>query len=164
MNRKQAVKQIERAMVRIRRSQTRRVIGSLMERETRRRIKVSHIFVVDAIEEAITEGSQELTVGAVAEHLGVDPSRASRMVASAVKAGYVSRAASQGDGRRSLLNLTGKGLECAREARNFRIAFFGRLMDNWPDRDCQEFARLLARFTETPSEPTTPRTPPTKRA
>jgi len=162
-NRQAALAKIEQAMVRIRRSQTRRAIGRLMERETGRSQKASHTFVVDALEEASAENDQEATVGAVAERLGVDPSRASRMVASAVKAGYVKRAASQGDGRRILLRLTSKGLACAREARDFRITFFGRLVENWTDRDCREFARLLSRFTELTSEIVSLRTSPRKR-
>lgn len=135
-------------MVRIRRSQTRHSISRQMERETGRRLEVSHTFVVDALEQAGEEGDQEPTVGAVAERLGVDPSRASRMVSAAVKAGYVKRVASQQDGRRILLRLTGKGLQCAREAREARTAFFARAVGNWPDRDIGEFARLLTRFTE----------------
>ena len=161
-NRQKALAKIEQAMVRIRRSQTRRAIGRLMERETGRSLEASHTFVVDALEEAAAD-DQESTVGAVAERLGVDPSRASRMVASAVKAGFVKRAASQGDGRRILLRLTSKGLECASEARDFRIAFFGRLVESWTDQDCGEFARLLTRFTESTSENVSLRTPPRKR-
>lgn len=161
-NRQKALAKIEQAMVRIRRSQTRRAIGRLMERETGRSLEASHTFVVDALEEAAAD-DQEPTVGAVAERLGVDPSRASRMVASAVKAGFVKRTASQGDGRRILLRLTSKGLECASEARDFRIAFFGRLVESWTDQDCGEFARLLTRFTESTSENVSLRTPPRKR-
>jgi len=36
----------------------------------------------------------------------------------------------------------------AQEVRRFRMAYFGRLMDDWPNRDCLEFARLLTKFTE----------------
>ena len=147
-DRKDALATIEQAMVRIRRSQTRRAIGRLMEQQTGRRRSVSLTFVVDALEEIAGEPHPQPTVGAVGERLGIDPSRASRMVASAVKAGYVRRVASQGDGRRILLHLTPKGLQCAGEAREFRTRFFARLMQDWPDRDCRDFARLLRKFTE----------------
>src|SRR5437660_389406 len=40
-------------------------------------------------------GAGEITVGAVARHLGVDPSVASRMVSDCISAGYLIRAASQ---------------------------------------------------------------------
>jgi DNA-binding MarR family transcriptional regulator len=162
-DRQAALAKIERAMVRIRRSQTRRAIGRLMERETGRSLETSHAFVVDAMDEASAENDQEPTVGAVAERLGADPSRASRMVASAVKAGYVKRVASQGDGRKTFLRLTSEGLACAREARDFRIAHFGRLVENWTDRECREFARLLGGFTESTSEIASIRTSPRKR-
>lgn len=163
MDRQAALAKIEQAMVRIRRSQTRRAIGRLMKRETGRSLDASHAFVIDALEEASAEDNQEPTVGDVAERLGVDPSRASRMVASAVKAGYVKRIASQGDGRKTLLCLTSEGLACAREARDFRIAHFGRLVDNWTDRDCREFSRLLSRFTESTSEASSRPTSPGKK-
>ena len=153
MSRKDALAMIERAMVRVRRSQTRQTLGRLMERATGRRLNISHSFVVDALEEGLDDDGREPTVGTVAERLGIDPSRASRMVASAVKAGYVRRVASQEDGRRILLRLTGKGRQCAAKARGFRTAFFARVVEDWADRDCAEFARLLSKFTEPQSAP-----------
>ena len=48
--RRDALSQIERAMVRIRRSQTRRTIGRVMERELGTRFNMAHSFVVDALD------------------------------------------------------------------------------------------------------------------
>jgi len=78
--RQDALSQIERAMVRIRRSQTRRTIGRVMERELGIRFNMTHSFVVDALDETNGVPGNEPSVGMVAEHLGVDPSRASRPV------------------------------------------------------------------------------------
>jgi hypothetical protein len=44
------------------------------------------------------------------------------------------------------LRLTGEGP--AAMVRRFRMKFFARLMAEWPDSDCADFARLLTRFTE----------------
>ena len=145
--RKEALMQIDRAMVRIRRSQTRRTIGRLMERQLGVSFNPAHSFVVDAIDE-LDDANEQTSVGTVAERLGIDPSRASRMVASAVRAGHVRRTASENDGRRTCLQLTGSGRKLLQRARSFRADFFSKLMAGWPDADCSEFARLLTKFTE----------------
>jgi DNA-binding MarR family transcriptional regulator len=145
-----AILRIDRAMVRIRRSQTRRTIGRLMERELGTRFDMAHSFVVDALDEARSSVGEEPSVGTVAEYLGVDPSRASRMVADALRGGYVKRVASQADGRRMHLELTGAGRKLLRTASRFRRHFFSKAMESWPHRDCVEFARLLTKFTGPP--------------
>src|SRR5689334_1994081 len=72
-------------------------------------VDLEHVAVVDAIEEGSELPGHEVTVGDVAERLGIDPSRASRVVTAAIKAGYVRRLASQDDGRRICLELTPDG-------------------------------------------------------
>jgi DNA-binding MarR family transcriptional regulator len=143
---------VERAMVRIRRSQTRRALGKLAERELGRPLALSRSFVVDALDESADEPASEVAVGAVAERLGIDPSRASRMVAEAIEAGDVVRVASQSDGRRSLLRLTEQGRALARTARKFRLRMFDRAMDGWTVQERAEFARLLTKFTDSVNE------------
>jgi len=146
--RRDALSQIERAMVRIRRSQTRRTIGRLMQRDLGTRFNLAHSFVVDALAETEGGPGNEPSVGMVAEHLGVDPSRASRMVADAIRGGYVRRVASQVDGRRMGLELTGAGRKLLKTTSSFRRRVFSKVMANWPETDCAEFARLLTKFTE----------------
>jgi DNA-binding MarR family transcriptional regulator len=148
--RRDALTQIERAMVRIRRSQTRRTIGRSMERELGKRFNMAHSFVVDALDEASEESGNEPSVGIVAGHLGVDPSRASRMVADAVRGGYVRRVASQVDGRRMCLELTGAGRKLLKTTSRFRRHLFSRVMAGWSENDCAEFARLLTKFVQPP--------------
>ena len=111
---------------------------------------MAHSLVVDALDEARASLGKEPSVGMMAEYLGVDPSRASRMVTGALRGGYVRRVASQADGRRMSLELTGAGRTLLRTASRFRRHFFSKKMANWPDHDCVEFARLLTKFTEPP--------------
>ena len=148
--RQDALSQIERAMVRIRRSQTRRTIGRVMERELGIRFNMAHSFVVDALDETNGVPGNEPSVGMVAELLGVDPSRASRMVADAIRGGYVRRVASQVDGRRVRLELTGAGRRLLKTISSFRRHFFSKVMASWSENDCAEFARLLTKFTQPP--------------
>ena len=147
--RQEALSAIDRGMVRIRRSQGRRTVGRQLQKELGRRLNLSHIFVADALAEIAESGDPQASVGQVGETLGIDPSRASRMTAGAIRAGLVKRIASQQDGRRSELQLTGQGRGALATVRRFRMKFFARLTAEWPDRDCADFARLLTRFTET---------------
>lgn len=140
-----ALAAIERAFVRIRRGMSRRNLGTRMIRELGGGVELSHLGVVDAVEEGADAGGP-VTVGLVGERMGIDPSRASRVVASALEAGYVERVASQADGRRVGLRLTDAGRALAESARAVRRRAFDEAMDGWPDADRREFARLLSRF------------------
>jgi DNA-binding MarR family transcriptional regulator len=160
--RRDALPQIERAMVRIRRSQTRRTLGRFMEHELGTPFNMAHSFVVDALDETSGVGGKEPSVGTVAECLGVDPSRASRMVADAIRGGYVRRIASQADGRRIGLQLTDSGRKLLKTTSRFRRHFFAQVMASWPDRDCAEFARLLTKFTQPLQSMRVPVTPARK--
>jgi hypothetical protein len=78
--------------------------------------------------------------------MAIDPSRASRMAAKAIRAGYAKRLASQDDGRRTCLALTKKGEEFDDAIRGLRLRYFASHMKGWPEEDCKTFARLLSRF------------------
>jgi DNA-binding MarR family transcriptional regulator len=138
---------IERAMLRIRRSVTRRELGRGMAGVLSGESDLSQLFAVDAVDEATEQAERPVTVGTVAERLGVDPSRASRLVARAVQAGYLKRVASQADGRQSLLELTDAGRDVVQQMHAYRQAQFELAMRDWSPHDRAEFARLLARFT-----------------
>ncbi len=91
-------------------------------------------------------GVGEITVGAVARHLGVDPSVASRMVSDCISAGYLIRAASQQDGRRTVLHLSPDGRELmARFGRHQRSAF-EYITADWTEQERLEFARLMLKY------------------
>ncbi len=142
------VADVERAMVRLRRSMTRHTIGRRMARELDVPFDMALIGVVDAVAQGREESGAEVTVGEVGERLGIDPSRASRVVSAAIDGGYVRRMASQADGRRSVLELTDAGRELVASARRARQGFFDQAMRGWPEEDRRAFARLLGRFVD----------------
>jgi len=144
----QSLAAIELAMGRLRRNQTRRSLGRIAEQQADGRADLSLVPVLYAVEEGAEPDSEGVTVGLVADRIGLDPSRASRMVTAAIQAGYVARIASQTDGRRIQLELTGAGRALAAKTHKYRQAYLGRAMANWTERDRAELARLLSRFTE----------------
>ena len=93
-------------------------------------------------------GRDEVTVGAVAEWLFIDPSRASRLVSAAIAAGHVVRLASQADGRRTVLELTEAGRAILAASERFRRSHYARVMADWPQEDRAELARLLHKFSQ----------------
>ena len=145
------VKAVERAMVAIRRSQTRRALTRLAEgRDNTDDTDVvggSAVDVLDAIEAAEQAGTPA-TVSGVAAALNVDQPRASKLVAAAVEAGLVRREADQADGRRALLVRTERGNTLSQELHRFRRSIFAAAMSDWTDTDRAAFARLLTRFVE----------------
>ncbi|MGW4895793.1 MarR family winged helix-turn-helix transcriptional regulator [Kitasatospora sp. NPDC004240] len=91
-------------------------------------------------------GPREVTVGAVAQHLGVDPSVASRMVSDGISAGYLVRAASQQDGRRTVLHLSPEGRELMARFRRHQRAAYDHVTADWSEEDRLEFARLMVKY------------------
>lgn len=139
---------IERALVRIRRSQTRRTLGRRASGLPAHAADLNVIGAVDAVEQGSASTDNEVTVGVVAERLAVDPSRASRLVASAVQAGYLRRVASQADGRRIQLELTNAGCELMDGVRRYRHQHFAELLQDWTGHDRDELARLLTKLAD----------------
>src|SRR6266542_2755038 len=113
---------VERAMVAIRRRQSRRTLASL------------------------AAGQGAAADAALAALLGVDQPRASKLVARATDQGLLRREADPRDGRRSLLVLTAAGHALLESVHRLRRGVFERAMADWPDRDRADFARLLTRF------------------
>jgi DNA-binding MarR family transcriptional regulator len=132
---------VERAMVAIRRSQTRRALARRANADT------TGTEVLDVVE-AAEEAGEPATVTSVASALDVDQPRASKLVAAAVEAGLVRREADQKDGRRALLVRTPAGQRVSAEIHAFRQQAIGAAMDGWPADERAEFARLLTKFTQ----------------
>ncbi|MDR8410080.1 MarR family winged helix-turn-helix transcriptional regulator [Nonomuraea sp. 3-1Str] len=152
------VETVERAMVAIRRSQTRRNLarlaaarqttGSGADQETAAiAAPGGGAEILDVIEEA-EEGGDAATVSSVAAALNIDQPRASKLVAAAVTAGLVRREADQADGRRALLVRTPAGRRVSARIHAFRQEMYAEAMRDWPAADRAEFARLLAGFVE----------------
>ncbi|WP_433338165.1 MarR family winged helix-turn-helix transcriptional regulator [Spirillospora sp. CA-294931] len=142
------VEAVERGMVRLRRSMSRQGLGRAAIREHNLPVDLRILHVTDAIDEGPDQPGQEMSVGLVASRLGIDPSRGSRIVAEAVKEGYVRRVASQEDGRRIQLELTEAGRKVVESARRTRLRRFEQAMSDWTEHERREFARLLGRFVE----------------
>jgi DNA-binding MarR family transcriptional regulator len=135
------VEAVERAMVAIRRSQTRRAMTRLGAGPG---LDPSLFAVLDAIEGF----ARQATVTDVAAELGVDQPRASRLVARAVEQGLLVRTADQRDGRKALLGLTERARAQLAAMHAFRQEVFAAAMAEWPERDRAEFARLITAFVE----------------
>jgi DNA-binding MarR family transcriptional regulator len=152
-----AVAAVERAMVAVRRSQSRRVLARLASRRGERpgpargaaepTVAGPAFDVLDVVEAAERAGAA-VTVSDVAVALDVDQPRASRVVAAAVEAGMVRREADQADGRRTLLVTTDAGRTVSERVHGFRRSVFAEAMAGWPAADRAEFARLLTSFVD----------------
>lgn len=130
-----AVVRVERAMIAIRRSQSRRALSRHMA------VDPAVFGVLDAVEE---HGPSSVT--ALAEVLGVDQPRASRLVAKALDEGFLVRRADQTDGRRSLVSLTASGRAQVDAAHSARQEVFAHVMARWSAQERATFARLLTEF------------------
>ena len=94
------------------------------------------------------DAAAEATVGLLAEEMNVDPSRASRIAADLVDRGYLARAASQVDGRRSILTLTDSAKALFQAFRDLKWQKTISVFREWPEADILDFARLFARYTD----------------
>jgi len=145
---------VERAMVAIRRSQSRRTLARLAAKRhgsgaagPEAPAGGAAYDVLDVIE-ADEEAGRPATVTSVAATLNIDQPRASKLVASAVAAGLVRREADQTDGRRALLVRTPAGQRVSAQVHAFRRQVIAEALADWPPADRAEFARLLTRFVE----------------
>jgi DNA-binding MarR family transcriptional regulator len=142
-----AVAAVESAMVRIRRRQARRTLArSLAAADVRSaELTPDGYAVLDLVEEAEQHG-EAATVGSIADAMGVDRPRASKLVAAAVQAGLVRRRADQGDGRRALLVLSPAGRDHLEHVHELRRRRFAAAMATWEPAERADFARLLTAF------------------
>jgi DNA-binding MarR family transcriptional regulator len=90
----------------------------------------------------------EVTVGDLAEDMNVDPSRASRIASDLVERGYLMRAASQADGRRSILVLTDKAQDLFRAFHAAKWQRTMRMYQGWSAEEIVTFARLFGKYRE----------------
>ncbi|MEU8524332.1 MULTISPECIES: MarR family winged helix-turn-helix transcriptional regulator [Streptomyces] len=107
---------------------------------------LSRTLVLRIVLEAEQEDTGEVTVGGVGKHLGVDPSVASRMVSDCIAAGYLVRAASQQDGRRTVLHLSAEGRELMTRFGRHQRQAYEYITEDWPERERLELARLMLKY------------------
>jgi DNA-binding MarR family transcriptional regulator len=115
--------------------------------EPQRPVQLSNVMVVHAVHK-LSLDMPEVTVGAVAEQLDVDPSTASRLVNDAIGAGFVEREESEVDARRARLVLSTRGRRVLEAVVRSRRAYLDGLIADWDEADRETLARLLTRFAE----------------
>jgi DNA-binding MarR family transcriptional regulator len=145
----EAVAAIDAVMNKVRRSIQRRDFGRLILARIDPSLEVSHLDAISAVAlGSVASGTaqDEVTVGIIAERMGIDPSRASRISADLVERGYALRVASQLDARRICLRLTAKGERFLTAVRQTKWRIFAGALAQWDEQELVEFARLLERF------------------
>ena len=143
---------VERAVVALRRQQSRNALARLSARRgagggTAGALPDQVIQLLDAVEHATTLGRSP-SVTEAATLLAVDQPRATRLAAQALGAGLLRREADQSDGRRSLLTLTPDGRAALARIRAFRQRVIAEALSDWSADDRADLARLLARFVD----------------
>jgi DNA-binding MarR family transcriptional regulator len=145
------------ALFRLGRLFGRQPLADLLAARTGHPVELSRVLVVQAVADAgaLADGGDDqddVTVGVVAERLGIDPSTASRLVAETVREGYLIRSASARDGRRACLQLSEAGRALDASSRRYQRAVFEKATDGWSDPDRLAFARLFVRFAQAIAE------------
>jgi DNA-binding MarR family transcriptional regulator len=137
---------VSQAMTRMRLLIGRRFIGRLALKRMGTGLELSDIDAIGVIKRI---GAHEnATVGAIAEQMRIDPSRGSRIVADLVRQGLLERAASQEDGRRSLVRITPTGRGVLEEIEAIKRETIIEATAGWTAEEIDSFARLYVRFTE----------------
>lgn len=98
--------------------------------------------------DALVAASTPLSVGEIADAVGVDQPRASRLVQQCVELGLVRREADPQDARRTRVALTEQGAGFAQRVRGERRTAVRTALDGLTDAEQTEFARLLAKFAD----------------
>src|SRR5690606_25479524 len=106
------------------------------------------LFAIAAPAHEFGGASGETMVGTVAERLGIDPSRASRVVADMVNAGYARRSVSQADARRTVLEHAPLGQAVVDAVQAYKWLVLGDFFSGWSPEDVARFVPLIERFTD----------------
>lgn len=88
------------------------------------------------------------SVSEIGTDIGVDQPRASRLVAHAVREGWVERATDDADRRRRVVGLTAAGRAVLDSARQTRLEAVRAAMADWSPTERTEFARLITAFVD----------------
>ena len=147
----EAIVQIDATMQRIRRSFAKREFVAEILKEMDGGTDLLQLDVMGAVShwhpESPEDATREVTVGTIAERLGIDPSRASRLVSDVVDKGYIRRAASQSDSRRIVLEATEKGWQFGEDFRRRKGEMLSRALKTWTEEELVLFSRLIDRYS-----------------
>lgn len=117
------------------------------------KLDYTELRLLDAVRSTTRASAEDgATVGEIAERLGIDPSRASRLVARSVKRGTLSRHAAPGDGRRVVLHVTAAGVQLQDRGSELTRARVELALAGWPAGERAQFARLFSRFARAIAE------------
>lgn len=106
---------------------------------------LSTLRVLRAVEQR-EETGQGASIGEVAEYMAVEHSTASRTVATAVKAGLLTKTLATEDQRRCVLVLTEEGRSALAEVTGRRQEMVAEMVADWPDGDVDALVVLLQRL------------------
>lgn len=98
--------------------------------------------------EALAAASHPLSVGEIAEAVGVDQPRASRLVQQSVELGLVRREADPDDARRTRVALTDAGTRLVRGFRGERREAIDAALTAFTEAERAELARLLTKLAD----------------
>jgi DNA-binding MarR family transcriptional regulator len=142
---------LDAILQRWRRRASKRLPERLALREMGLDLDIARLDVLTAIlapgGEFESEADEEPMVGTIASRLGIDPSRASRLVSDLIASGYARRAVSQRDARRTIVELTDAGGRVVTEVRARKIAMLGVFLAGWTEEEVARFTPLLDRFS-----------------
>ncbi|WP_170295029.1 MarR family winged helix-turn-helix transcriptional regulator [Paracoccus aestuariivivens] len=141
------IAQISAAMARFRVLIGRRVISRLALRNVAPTLDVSDLDVLMLIPSSANKAAAEVSVGDIARHLHIDPSRASRLAAAMVEQGFLIRAVSQRDARRAVLQRSATGDEIFVEIRRVKTELIREIVGDWPEERVSAFAESFEDFT-----------------
>ena len=137
--------EIGQTMTRMRLLIGRRFIGRMALKRLNPAVELSDIDAIGVLKRMSQH--KEVTIGAIAEHMRIDPSRSSRIVADLVRQGYLERAASQEDGRRSIIKLTPLGSALMTELEEVKRETVAEATRGWTAEEVATFSKLYGRFT-----------------
>jgi DNA-binding MarR family transcriptional regulator len=98
--------------------------------------------------EALATASAPLSVSEIAERIGVDQPRASRLVQATVAAGHARRQADENDARRTNILLTDEGRALVVQARGARVGAVETALAGFTPDERAQLAALLSRLAQ----------------
>ncbi|WP_231371212.1 MarR family winged helix-turn-helix transcriptional regulator [Cryocola sp. 340MFSha3.1] len=107
--------------------------------------RIARVRMLEALEGAEADG-RSLSVSGVAEAIGVDQPRASRLVQEGVERGLVRRVPDPSDARRALIQLTTSGKAQLTELRSHRRSAVEAALSAFTPEEARTFAELFDRF------------------
>ncbi|MEU4828678.1 MarR family winged helix-turn-helix transcriptional regulator [Actinomadura citrea] len=96
----------------------------------------------------VADAPGEMTVGGIATEMGVSQPVASRSIAALIADGLLRRAASQADGRRTVLELTDTGEAERRRYATDQSEAFTHITAAWDPAERRQFAQHLIRYSQ----------------